>query len=92
MRRARLNTGGYFSFTMLLAFMIAPIAQLVTIGTQLTEALAGLDRTTEIMNEREEDAEPSRTHSFGTINGDVEFKDVGLRIREGQAGAARHQL
>ena len=43
---------------MLLAFMIAPIVQLVNIGTQLTEALAGLDRTTEILNEREEDSEP----------------------------------
>jgi subfamily B ATP-binding cassette protein MsbA len=71
----RLDTGGYVSFTMLLAFMIAPIAQLVNIGTQLTEALAGLDRTTEIMNESEEDSEPARTHAFD-VNGDVEFKDV----------------
>ena len=46
---------------MLLAFMMAPIAQLVNIGTQLTEAVAGLDRTAEIMNEREEDSEPART-------------------------------
>src|ERR1035441_1247344 len=45
----RLNTGGYVEYTMLLAFMIAPIVQLVNIGTQLTEALAGLDRTTEIL-------------------------------------------
>ena len=42
----RLNAGGYVEFTMLLAFMIAPIVQLVNIGTQLTEAMAGLDRTT----------------------------------------------
>ncbi len=48
----RLNAGGYVEYTMLLAFMIAPIVQLVNIGTQLTEALAGLDRTTEILNER----------------------------------------
>ena len=61
---------------MLLAFMIAPIAQLVNIGTQLTEALAGLDRTTEILNEREEDSEPARTQACGTIRGDVAFDDV----------------
>lgn len=71
----RLDEGKYVEFTMLLAFMIAPIAQLVNIGTQLTEALAGLDRTTEILSEREEDSEPQRTHAFN-VHGDVEFKDV----------------
>jgi ABC-type multidrug transport system fused ATPase/permease subunit len=61
---------------MFLAFMIAPIVQLVSIGTQLTEALAGLDRTTEILNEREEDSEPSRTVTMKTLRGDVEFRDI----------------
>src|SRR5580692_7659801 len=42
----RLDVGGYVEYTMLLAFMVAPVVQLVSIGTQLTEALAGLDRTT----------------------------------------------
>jgi ABC-type multidrug transport system fused ATPase/permease subunit len=56
--------------------MIAPIAQLVNIGTQLTEAMAGLDRTTEILNEREEDSEPGRTTTIGPIQGDVTFEDV----------------
>jgi len=72
----RLNTGGYVEYTMLLAFMIAPIVQLVNIGTQLTEALAGLDRTTEILNEQEEDSEPARTQAAGHIRGDVAFEDV----------------
>jgi len=61
---------------MLLAFMIAPIAQLVNIGTQLTEAMAGLDRTTEILNERTEDSEPGRTHIIGPIQGEVAFKEI----------------
>jgi ABC-type multidrug transport system fused ATPase/permease subunit len=61
---------------MLLAFMVAPIVQLVSIGTQLTEALAGLDRTTEILSEREEDSEPSRTVVMHPIVGDVAFEDV----------------
>ncbi len=72
----RLDVGGYVEYTMLLAFMIAPIAQLVNIGTQLTEAMAGLDRTTEILNERAEDSEPARTQTIGPIQGDVTFKDV----------------
>jgi ABC-type multidrug transport system fused ATPase/permease subunit len=80
----RLNTGSYVQFTMLLAFMIAPIAQLVNIGTQLTEALAGLDRTTEILNEREEDSEPARTNLAGHIRGDVVFGDVQFEYEAGK--------
>jgi ABC-type multidrug transport system fused ATPase/permease subunit len=71
-----LTTGGYVTYVMFLAFMIAPIVQLVGIGTQLTEALAGLDRTTEILSEREEDSEPTRTHNLATIRGDVAFDNV----------------
>src|SRR5205085_4735263 len=56
----KLTTGGYVTYVMFLAFMVAPIIQLVSIGTQLTEAMAGLDRTNEIMNEHEEDSEPQR--------------------------------
>ena len=80
----RLDTGGYVSFTMLLAFMIAPVAQLVSIGTQLTEAMAGLDRTTEILNEREEDSEPGRTQAAGHIRGDVAFEDVVFEYETGK--------
>jgi ABC-type multidrug transport system fused ATPase/permease subunit len=80
----RLNTGGYVEYTMLLAFMIAPIVQLVSIGTQLTEALAGLDRTTEILNERQEDADPARSLQLGTLDGDVKFVDVGFEYEAGK--------
>jgi len=72
----RLDVGGYVEFTMLLAFMVAPIALLVSVGTQLTEAFAGLDRTFEILNEPEEDNEPSRTEVVGPILGHVVFKKV----------------
>jgi len=72
----RLDVGGYVEFIMLLAFMIAPIAMLVSVGTQLTEALAGLDRTTEILNEPEEDREPRRIRIVEPIQGDVAFRDV----------------
>ena len=72
----RLDVGGYVEYTMLLAFMVAPVVQLVSIGTQLTEALAGLDRTSEILSESEEDSEPNRTVTMPTIHGDVAFRDV----------------
>ncbi len=72
----KLTTGQYFSYVMLLAFMTAPIVQLVSIGTQLTEALAGLDRTREVLAEREEDAEPARSAALPPIVGEVRFEDV----------------
>jgi subfamily B ATP-binding cassette protein MsbA len=72
----RLDVGGYVEYTMLLAFMVAPIVQLVNIGTQITEALAGLDRTSEILSEHEEDSEPNRTVTMPVIHGDVAFENV----------------
>ena len=80
----RLTVGDYVEYTMLLAFMIAPIVQLVSIGTQLTEALAGLDRTTEIMNEMQEDSEPRRSKTIGSIKGDVVFDKVTFEYEAGK--------
>ncbi len=80
----RLDVGRYVEYTMLLAFMVAPVVQLVSIGTQLTEALAGLDRTTEIMSEHEEDSEPNRSVIMPTIRGDVAFKDVTFSYEPGK--------
>jgi ABC-type multidrug transport system fused ATPase/permease subunit len=80
----RLTPGGYVTYVMFLAFMTIPIVQLVSIGTQLTEALAGLDRTNEILNEAQEDSEPTRTHSLGIIHGDVAFRDVTFAYEEGK--------
>ncbi len=71
-----LTTGGYVTYTMFLGFMIAPVASLVSIGTQITEALAGLDRTAEILAVREEDSDPLRTRALPAMVGDVRFEDV----------------
>ncbi len=78
----KLTTGGYVTYVMFLAFMIAPIAQLVSIGTQLTEALAGLDRTTEILSEAQEDSEPSRSLALSEIRGDIRFENVSFSYEE----------
>lgn len=80
----RLTTGQYFSYVMLLAFMTAPIVQLVSIGTQLTEAVAGLDRTREVLAEREEDSEPLRTIALPPLAGEVEFQDVSFSYVPGK--------
>jgi len=71
-----LTVGGFFSFTLMLGFLVAPIMQIVAIGTQLTEALAGLERTQEILRERPEDQDPRRTVALRDIVGTVEFDDV----------------
>jgi ABC-type multidrug transport system fused ATPase/permease subunit len=70
------TVGDYFSYNMFLAFMIAPVFQIVNIGTQLTEAFAGLDRTNEIMAELEENQSPGRTLKMPPIQGTVEFENV----------------
>ena len=80
----KLTPGSYFSYVMFLAFMTAPIVQLVNIGTQLTEAMAGLDRTTEILSVQEEDSEPGRTESAGPIRGDVAFEKVEFEYEAGK--------
>ena len=71
-----LTPGGYISYNLYLVFLVAPILQVVSIGTQITEALAGLERTQEIMRERPEDRDPRRSVSLQDIVGTVEFEDV----------------
>ena len=71
-----LTPGSYFSYNFLLVFLIAPVMQVVSIGTQLTEALAGLERTHEIMAERPEDQDPKRSIQLQDIVGTVEFENV----------------
>jgi ABC-type multidrug transport system fused ATPase/permease subunit len=70
------TVGDYFSYNMFLAIMVMPIFQIVNIGTQLTEAFAGLDRTNEIMAELEENQVPGRTLKMPPIQGTVRFDDV----------------
>ena len=71
-----LTIGGFFTYTLFLGFLVAPIMQIVSIGTQLTEAFAGLERTQEIMSERAEDRDPRRTAVLDKIYGHIEFENV----------------
>ena len=83
-----LSPGGYFSYNFLLVFLIAPIMQVVSIGTQITEALAGLERTQEIMRERPEDQDPKRAVALSDIHGTVEFDNVSFSY-DGQRDVLR---
>ncbi len=70
------TVGSYFQYNVFLALMVAPIFQIVAVGTQLTEAFAGLDRTNELMAEIEENQVPGRTVQMPPIVGRVRFEDV----------------
>ncbi|MFI1743116.1 ABC transporter ATP-binding protein [Thalassobellus sediminis] len=79
-----MTSGEFLFFTLILGFMIAPIVQMSNIGSQLTEALAGLDRTEELMNmTAEEDAE-DRDIQLETFKGDLEFDDVSFSYEAGK--------
>ena len=71
-----LTAGQFFSFTITLPFLVAPMMQIVAIGTQLTEALAGLERTQEILRERPEDQDPKRSVPLRDVVGTVAFENV----------------
>ena len=77
-----LSTGDYFQFTFLLALMVTPIVQMSNIGSQLTEALAGLDRTEELMNIPPESDEKNRTEVLKDIVGDIVFDNVSFAYEE----------
>ena len=79
-----LTTGGFVSFMMFLGFLVAPVFQMVGIGTQLTEAVAGLERTREILDEAREDQDPNRTVALGPIRGHVEFEHVSFEYESGK--------
>lgn len=77
-----LSLGDFLSFTFVLGIMIAPIVQMSNIGSQLTEALAGLDRTEELMNMTPEANEEERTIVLENIKGDIAFNDVSFAYEE----------
>ncbi|PJB14338.1 MAG: ABC transporter permease [Flavobacteriales bacterium CG_4_9_14_3_um_filter_32_8] len=79
-----LTVGNFLAFTLLLGFMIAPIVQMSNIGSQLTEAFAGLDRTEEIMNMKPEDDGSIRKIVLEVINGDIKFENVSFSYKEGK--------
>jgi subfamily B ATP-binding cassette protein MsbA len=77
-----LTIGEFLTFTFLLGLMVAPIVQMSNIGSQLTEALAGLDRTEELMNMTPESDEENRTIILNDIKGNIVFNDVSFAYEE----------
>ncbi len=80
-----MTLGTFLTFTIFLGMMVAPVFQIVGIGTQITEALTGLERTREILNENPEDEDPGRINRLERIRGQVVFEDVNFSYDSGKA-------
>lgn len=81
----RLTVGGLFTFAMLLGYLAGPLLQSVSLGTMLVEALAGLEKTREILRSQREDQDPARTISLSGLKGDIAFENVGFSYPKGSA-------
>jgi subfamily B ATP-binding cassette protein MsbA len=80
--QGQLTEGELVSFILFLGFMIAPVLQMANIGTQMTEAFAGLDRTAELLSWEQEDDDPLRTEEMPAIKGHLQFEDVHFAYEE----------
>ena len=72
----RMTIGAFVSYTLYLGLLVGPVVQIVSIGSQITEAFAGLERIREVRNEMTEDAEDEKREPLPRIEGRVEFRDV----------------
>src|SRR5438309_2371908 len=77
-----MTLGTFFAFNIFLGLLVAPVFQIVAIGTQITEAITGLERTREILNEKKEEEMEGRVVSLGRINGQVVMHDVSFAYDE----------
>jgi ABC-type multidrug transport system fused ATPase/permease subunit len=84
MIQGTMTTGDFLFFTLILGFMIAPIVQMSNIGSQLTEALAGLDRTEELMNATSEADDHQRNLELQDLKGELTFRNVSFSYDAGK--------
>ena len=79
----RMTVGELISFTLYLGLVVGPVVQIVNIGTQLSEAFAGLERMREVMGEIPEDVDDPKKPHIAAIRGDVEFRHVSFEYTPG---------
>jgi ABC-type multidrug transport system fused ATPase/permease subunit len=79
----RMTIGSFFSFTLYLGLLVGPVVQIVSIGSQITEAFAGLERIREIRNELAEDSGDAGREPLPPLRGRVQFEDVHFEYQAG---------
>jgi ABC-type multidrug transport system fused ATPase/permease subunit len=79
----RMTIGSFVSFTLYLGLLVGPVIQIVSIGSQITEAFAGLERIRDLRNELAEDAGDAAREALDRLDGRVEFRDVSFEYEKG---------
>jgi len=79
----RMTVGSFVSFTLYLGLLVGPVVQIVSIGSQVTEAFAGLERIRELRDESREDSGDADREPLPRLEGRVEFRDVSFSYEEG---------
>jgi subfamily B ATP-binding cassette protein MsbA len=79
----QMTTGDLFQYIAFTAYLTMPIIQLASIGTQITEAFAGLDRIREVLETPREDAGDGRVTALEDVRGEVSFEDVSFEYSPG---------
>jgi subfamily B ATP-binding cassette protein MsbA len=82
-RAGEMTIGDFVMYLTFTALITVPVVQLANIGTQLTEAFAGLDRIREIRQMATEDQEDAAKDTLPALRGDVEFQDVTFEYNPG---------
>ncbi len=72
-----------FTYVLFVGMMVAPLVQIANIGTQISEAFAGLDRIREIRNLSTEDQADAERASIAAVAGDVAFRSVDFEYETG---------
>ena len=78
-----MTLGGFVMYIFFIGLVAAPLVQIASVGTQISEAFAGLDRIREIREMVTEDEEDTRRSAIGEITGEVEFRSVSFSYLPG---------
>ena len=78
-----MTSGDLLAYIIFTGYMALPIIQIASIGTQITEAFAGLDRIQEILSTPREDADDANRAVLGELRGDIEFDHVSFEYNPG---------
>jgi subfamily B ATP-binding cassette protein MsbA len=78
-----MTLGDFVLYLVLTGLMAAPVVQIASIGTQISEAFAGLDRIRELLEMDTEDEEDSQKAALGPIDGEIAFEHVGFEYNSG---------
>jgi subfamily B ATP-binding cassette protein MsbA len=81
--QGRMTLGDFFTYILFTGLLVAPVVQIASIGTQISEAFAGLDRIRELLQMATEDQQDSQRIALPIVRGDIEFDGVTFEYNPG---------